>query len=762
MEKSKRSKQSGPSYRANTPAQVSAQMPVTARVSRGYAPDEARHEQTKAMSYSPPPPLFNMTELVSAAPHRLTLSQRAEAQWQLVRQKFPGACADVTLADTQTLLHDLKVHQIELEMQNQELRQSKDALDASRERYLDLYNMAPVGYCSVNEAGLVTQSNLTLTTLLGVTRSALVRQPPFTKFVFQTDQDHWYRLRTQLLESGLPQTGELRLRLNQGPAAIDADAAFIWVQLAATVAQDEAGRQLLHIAVTDINARKQDQERQMESEARWKFAINGAGDGLWDWDLQTGQAFFSPRYKEMLGYADADLGTTSDEWSKRIHPDDAPGVFASLQPYLDGKPGIAIIEFRMLRKGGTWQWTLGRGIVMERDVQGKPLRMIGTNSDISERRNAELKLRQAMADTEKANDAKSRFLAAASHDLRQPLAALALYAGMLGTAVKPGKEMLVSHMQNCVDSLSEMLNDLLDVSKLDAGVLVPTISDFSVDSFCAALMTIYDTKAADKGLQLRWRHGPNITLRTDRQMLHRLIGNLIDNAVTYTEQGGVLVATRSRGGKLWLEVWDTGVGMAPDQIPFIFEEFRQLGDGARNRGSGLGLAIVRRMAKLLGLEIRVRSRLGRGSVLSISLPEGGRLETVAPPIPTAIPALTIGLVEDNRQVLDALVLTLQVLGHTVFAGTSGAELLDQLGQKAPDVVISDFRLGGGETGLDVIAAARARFGPMLPVIVLTGDSDPHLLNNIGNDVVVLIKPIQIGEVQAALVSATRKSLTSAA
>jgi diguanylate cyclase (GGDEF)-like protein/PAS domain S-box-containing protein len=124
----------------------------------------------------------------------------------------------------------------------------------------------------------------------------------------------------------------------------------------------------------------------LRSEERWKFAIDGAGDGLWDWNTQTGEAFFSPRYKQMYGYADADFGTTSDEWSKRIHPDDAPGVFAAIQPYMEGKPGAASVEFRMLCKDGSWKWTLGRGMVVSRDADGKPLRMIGTNSDITERK----------------------------------------------------------------------------------------------------------------------------------------------------------------------------------------------------------------------------------------------------------------------------------------------------------------------------------------------------------------------------------------
>jgi len=147
--------------------------------------------------------------------------------------------------------------------------------------------------------------------------------------------------------------------------------------------------------VQDITERKQAEAAIMASEARWKFAIEGAGDGLWDWNVQTGEAFYSPRYKQMFGYADADIGSTSDEWSKRIHPDDAPGVFAALQPYMDGQPGSATVEFRMLCKDGNWLWIMGRGMVVARDADGKPLRMIGTNTDITQRKREQEKLQLA-------------------------------------------------------------------------------------------------------------------------------------------------------------------------------------------------------------------------------------------------------------------------------------------------------------------------------------------------------------------------------
>ena len=153
-----------------------------------------------------------------------------------------------------------------------------------------------------------------------------------------------------------------------------------------------------HVRVTsmsDITERKQTEVALQQSEERWKFAIEGAGDGLWDWNVQTGQAYYSPRYKTMLGFAEGEIGDTADEWSKRIHPDDAPGVFAAMQPYMEGKPGSATVEFRMACKDGHWIWTMGRGMVVERDADGKPLRMIGTNSDITERKQAESQLHLA-------------------------------------------------------------------------------------------------------------------------------------------------------------------------------------------------------------------------------------------------------------------------------------------------------------------------------------------------------------------------------
>ncbi|MEI6785103.1 MAG: PAS domain-containing protein, partial [Verrucomicrobiota bacterium] len=419
--------------------------------------------------------------------------------------------------DAQKLLHELQVHQIELELQNEELRRSQLELETERIRYFDLYNLAPVGYCTLDEKSVVIEANLTAASLFGVTRNALV-QCPLSRFIQAKDLGLFHRHTTRLLETGETQAWDMRLLKTNGTPW--------WGHVVATATQDTEGAAVVRLAVTDLTQRKQaeealrevenrfsmaiaavedgiwdwnvitgnaffsasyyrtlgyeDSEFQanyanwrllvhpedlarvegdlldavasgqgfsidlrmrmksgnwrwvvtrgravelgadgkaqrmigtmsditerkkaeaalLESEERWKFAIEGAGDGLWDWNVQTGEAYYSPRYKEMLGYTDADFGAASDEWSKRIHPDDAPGVFAGLQPYMEGKPGTADVEFRMLCKDGTWRWMQGRGLVVSRDTDGKPLRMIGTNADITERKQAKDMLTQSEA-----------------------------------------------------------------------------------------------------------------------------------------------------------------------------------------------------------------------------------------------------------------------------------------------------------------------------------------------------------------------------
>lgn len=387
----------------------------------------------------------------------------------------------------------------------------------------------------------------------------------------------------------------------------------------------------------------------------------------------------------------------------------------------------------------------------------QPARLIVLSRDVTERERTRAALVDATAAANQANQAKSRFLAAASHDLRQPLSALALYLGVLKSRLGEGHITVMQSIDDCVLSLTELLTDLLDVSKLDAGVVKPQTSDFALEELLQSLLSVHGAKARLKGLSLRLRlHGE--VVHTDRALLQRMLGNMIANAIRYTESGGVLVACRRRADRHWLEVWDTGIGIDADKTGIIFEEFQQLDQGARSRGSGLGLAIVAKSAALLGLQIRVASRPGRGSMFAIELPLGVSDSPLLPTTRASLPhrALRIALVEDNLQLLESLVMAFQQAGQDVVAAQDGAALVSQLGAEPPDVLLTDYRLGGGQTGLDVVRRVRKTFGADIPAMLLTGDTDPALIRNLSDQgLPLLFKPLHIESLLPVLVELTQ-------
>lgn len=430
---------------------------------------------------------------------------------------------------------------------------------------------------------------------------------------------------------------------------------------------------------------------------------------------------------------------------------------------VEGVRRTAGLEVRLLSKQGrglaadlTWQVGEVSSSGLFNATYGKQqaefLGTVGVIRNITERKHEARLLQQAKSEAEKANNAKSSFLAAASHDLRQPLAALTLYVNLLEERMAASEQALVASMNDCLANLSELLKDLLDLSKLEAAAITPCLSDFPIAELFNTLESVHAPEAEGKGLRLRYVPS-GLTVRTDLVLLRRCLGNLVENAIRYTDRGSVLIACRRRQGKAWIEVRDSGIGIAADKTTEIFEEFRQLNDTPRNKGSGLGLAIVARTAALLGLEISVRSRPGQGSVFAIKLPLGqAAADTPAPaPHPHTFRALRIALVDDNPLVCQALVAGLQQLGHQVIAATSTEDLLAKLGTLPPDIVLSDYRLKQGETGFDVITAVRARAGAELPAILITGDTDPKLLRNMTRGgFVVLHKPLGLDDLQASL------------
>ena len=375
---------------------------------------------------------------------------------------------------------------------------------------------------------------------------------------------------------------------------------------------------------------------------------------------------------------------------------------------------------------------------------------------VAELARAKMQADTAKAEAERANATKSRFLAAASHDLRQPLHALDIYVRLVAASVPPDSAGLVDKMKQCSDNLSALLNDLLDLSRLDAGAIKPQASVFPLSEFLDQIAAIHEPAAEQKGLLFRVAR-TTLAAETDRQLLRQLLANLVANAIRYTGRGAVLIGVRRRGGKLWIEVWDTGVGIPAGKCEEIFEPFHQLGNPARDQeqGCGLGLALVRSLAKALGLEIRVASRPGRGSLFAVEVPRGAlataATAAAAPAQVTERRQLRVALVEDQAIGRHAMTAGLQHLGHEVVAAADVVGLMAALNGIAPDVIVADYRLKGGSIGSDAIAIVRKCYGDGIAAVVVTGETDPGVVKSIvDGGLRVLHKPVQLDALKTCL------------
>ena len=369
---------------------------------------------------------------------------------------------------------------------------------------------------------------------------------------------------------------------------------------------------------------------------------------------------------------------------------------------------------------------------------------------------AELAAQKAAA--EMANAAKSHFLAAASHDLRQPMHAIGLYV----EALKPllhGRQAAVTldKLAASVSALEGLFNAILDVSKLDAGAVHPRWHAIPVRAFLQDLADSLQMDAQHKGLSLRV-HACAGSIHGDAQLLERILRNLVGNALRYTEHGGVLLSARRRGDQMKLQVWDTGEGIAGSALPLIFDEFYQVNNPARDRtqGLGLGLSIVRRLSQLLGYSLSVQSVPGRGTLATLTVPmseETAAHLSAQPPLPdyTRLRG-RVAVVDDDGQVLDALETLLTSWGLEVIAAESGNALCARI-DDVPDALLTDWRLAEGETGQQVVDKLRAKFPQAtIPVLVITGDISIASVEVARlSDLPALHKPVKPARLRALLV-----------
>jgi two-component system, sensor histidine kinase len=352
-----------------------------------------------------------------------------------------------------------------------------------------------------------------------------------------------------------------------------------------------------------------------------------------------------------------------------------------------------------------------------------------------------------------ANRAKSRLLAAASHDLRQPVQTLTLLtqAGLRHAGPNAKLADILRQQQRALDTISALLASVLDVSKLDSGVLQPAVVDCAIGEVFDRLRSDFEPQADAKDIALVVEP-TSAAGRTDPELLRRLLGNLVSNAIRYTDAGRVHVAAASTDHEIAIVVRDTGIGIPSDEVDKIFDEFYQVDRGfQRPEGLGLGLSIVKRLAALLGHKIDVESMVGRGTVFTVTLPRTALAAT--PTEPGTVAAVhskgTILVVDDEVSVAHATSLLLELEGFDVRVANGKEEALEHVASMRPDVIISDYHLRGSETGADVVAAVRVRLRSNVPAIFVTGDTSKIPNSKLGN-ATLLSKPTNVDELLDAI------------
>ena len=461
--------------------------------------------------------------------------------------------------------------------------------------------------------------------------------------------------------------------------------------------------------------------------------------------------FFNPATRSIFNAILGDIGRPLTDLNSRV-PDSA--LLADATAVLKGSVNK---EREVRTAGGNW---FLRRVMPYRTQEGGTEGVVITFADVTTQHHAHEALGRAKRAAERANAAKSRFLAAASHDLRQPLQSLVLLQGLLEKAVEGEKaRKFVRSFRDTLHSMSGMLNALLDINQIEAGTVYPRIATCRVNEVLQRLNDEFSYSAMEKGISLRFVPS-SLLVRTDPRLLEQMIRNLLANAVKYTRKGKILLGCRRHRDTLSIEVWDSGIGIPSHQLQSIFDEYHQAAnDGTEvELGLGLGLSIVKRLGLLLGHKINVRSVSGKGSVFTIQLALG-REEPQPEPRSTAAsteaPQMhgTILVIEDDQKVRSLIDIALRDEHHTVFAANDGSAAIELVSSKnvVPSLILADYNLPNEMNGIDVTKQLRSILGRQVPAIVLTGDISAETLQVLSDeDCLHMPKPVSLGELLEAI------------
>ena len=704
---------------------------------------------------------------------KASLRQKAEAQVRQREDGSPERLAELSPENLRTTLHELRVHQIELEMQNEELRRVQAALEAERARYFHIFDLAPVGYVTLDAEGLIVEANTTAANLVGMTRRELIGKT-LSHFILREDRDLHYQFRRQLADNGGTQTCEVRMGKTAGTA--------FWANLSATAVPDPAGGPACRVVLSDISESKKAQELMAGCLRLREYVLTHSLDelltrALEESELLTGSTigFFhfvgedqvtlslrnwSPNTLRMMGAAQGQELRYPEDWAgawadalrqrrpvafndcaglahrKGQPPGHAPAIRMLIVPILRSERVVALLGVG--NKPGNYA-PADIGIVSRiADLSWDLVQAKRSEEALRESNELQQRLTVARDAAQAAAQAKGLFLANMSHEIRTPLNAILGYAQIMEREDRdsPNSERLRAIIRSG-DHLLTLLNQLLELVSSDGSDLAPASVCFDFHRMLEDVRLMFGRRAEDNGVTLEVSSAANVPqfLHADQGKIRQILVNLVGNAMKFTREGGIRVATSvlppETGDQILLavDIEDTGCGIGADELERIFGLFEQSASGRRSgTGTGLGLYLSRRYALVLGGEITVTSEPGRGSCFRVTFraghsTRGDEAETLRPHVlrlAAGQPPCLILVVDDDQANCDMLSMMLGVAGFAVECADSAPAALDRLERNPPPaLVLMDKRMPRMD-GYEAIRRLRdLPAGKSLAVLVVT-------------------------------------------
>ena len=498
-----------------------------------------------------------------------------------------------------------------------------------------------------------------------------------------------------------------------------------------------------------------------DHDTRMRMALEAARAGWWSRD-ENDVITAPPETFELCGLPWSDTLTIA-AWAQNVVPEDRAGLVKAVAESRINTTSITRFLFRIdhPRDGRRWMHLVSSPVL---DGQGRQIGAQGLLTDETDRVRLEQQLREARDAAERASAAKTRMLAAASHDLRQPLQGMFLFLGALEKAKDAARrERAVGQLRVGMEALKFLLDTLAETARVEGGAIRPVVAPFRLERLLGELAGEYRPRAEEKGLELALVAVPTV-VSGDRELVARMLRNLLENALRYTHQGGITIRARLECGNAMVEVVDTGIGIAAEHLDAIWEEFHQVGNPERDRtqGLGLGLSIVRALARTMGNPVAVTSRPGEGSSFTVRLPvtdEPVREEPPpeAPPADAADPASAalgpVVVIDDDPLVLSGLRSVLAAGGYATIGAASGPEAVAAVrrARRTPCFVLADYRLPMGERGTHAVAEVRAAANAPVPALILTGEVGDEVAQDAAEHGVDLVrKPLHPGDILARI------------